>query len=458
MSNQLQITTDNKGTGFETVHDTKFNRARDAIMKFLKDNNTSLIDQAEWAKLKKWNDMAGDGPGDGWLVNHDRDVDNKDVELGKNKYGPPPKRADQSGQANIDSGGVNPALSANAEIQTGADQDLTPTFSQSSQTGNVFSITQDNSGWWITKTEPNGQTKKFKGPYKTDKEANKLAIGFANSTNSEYKPYEAPANSVINAPVPQSNAEDEKMKLQVKAATNKAIQAMIAAGKDNAVGRQKIFNDFEKQGWLEQLEFYKDDKDMRVLHSKFEGVKAGVPQWWMTDAEMQQQLGQQNNRSANNGEHLPAGVDNKEIEKIRNLAGVPSQTEPKPPATPTASDTKQDGQQTTGNAGAPAEKDPLKQEPNPASIEDIPSTGDVPERYKIQQTTDPNGKTQWEIIDSKNALTPVETVGTKDEAIKVANAKNNQAAKKSNGQQQIDQQHTDFTRLLKNAGLLKEFY
>jgi hypothetical protein len=54
MSNQLQITSDTKGTGFETVHDTKFNRARDAIMQFLKDNNTSLIDQAQADKFAKF--------------------------------------------------------------------------------------------------------------------------------------------------------------------------------------------------------------------------------------------------------------------------------------------------------------------------------------------------------------------------------------------------------------------
>jgi len=73
MSSQLQITSDTKGTGFETVHDTKFNRARDAIYQFLKDNNTALIDQAEWAKLKKWNDMAGDGPGGGDILNAPND-------------------------------------------------------------------------------------------------------------------------------------------------------------------------------------------------------------------------------------------------------------------------------------------------------------------------------------------------------------------------------------------------
>ena len=141
-------------------------------------------------------------------------------------------------------------------------------------------------------------------------------------------------------------------------------------------------------------------------------------------------------------------------------------------------------QSQTGNADAPAEVNPLNQEPNPPTNTDPTSTGDVPERYKIQQITDANGKTQWRVFDSKNALTPVKIVNTEDDAKKVANQLNTQAAKKSgvgsdssspvpvdasannnslknvinNAQQQLDQNSTNFTRLLKNAGLLKEFY
>lgn len=139
---------------------------------------------------------------------------------------------------------------------------------------------------------------------------------------------------------------------------------------------------------------------------------------------------------------------------------------------------------TTGNAGPPANKNQANQEPNPPTNTDPTSTGDVPERYKIQQITDANGKTQWRVFDSKNALTPVKIVNTEDDAKKVANQLNTQAAKKSgvgsdssspvpvdasannnslknvinNAQQQLDQNSTNFTRLLKNAGLLKEFY
>jgi hypothetical protein len=101
LSNQLQITSDTKGTGFETVHESKFNEARDAIMQFLKDNNTSLIDKAEWEKLKKWNDMAGDGPGGGDILNAPND-------RWKTKRKERTSSTSADGQADIDSGGSNP--------------------------------------------------------------------------------------------------------------------------------------------------------------------------------------------------------------------------------------------------------------------------------------------------------------------------------------------------------------
>jgi hypothetical protein len=428
MSAQLQITSDTKGTGFETVHDTKFNRARDAIYQFLKDNNTALIDQAEWAKLKKWNDMAGDGPGGGDILNAPNDRWKTKRKVGN-------KQSDQK-PSELQGQDVN-------DQSVGSWGTDTSSY-QGSERKYPHFIRQTAFGYDVYVQRPEGVEKVQGGPFKTEEAANEFARGRASKIIPDPRP-------PVTTPT-TGNGKSDESDLQDIQQLNTSAENMM-----NILTDQTKTDPEKKTAYNDWFNTY--DAEYQDLTQMLD--------YRQTSDELKKAINDLVQRQKN------------VINTYKNLYG------------------------STANAGPPSNVDHLNQTPNSGEItnQGTESTSDQGRRFIAVPYTGPHRKTSNDhvIKDRQNPNFKSDVYPNKESAEKVANSmekmpsafptandtdKNSPKSqakqtgvgsdgsapetvdqrKKGNipgldvARKKLDNSSTDFTRLLKNAGLLKEFY
>jgi len=382
MSSQLQITSDTKGTGFETVHDTKFNRARDAIYQFLKDNNTALIDQAEWAKLKKWNDMAGDGPGGGDILNAPNDrwktkrKDGSYIDTSPQRvdFGQQTSSTSADGQAGIDPGGPNPDQASSNDQSVGSWGTDTSNY-QGRERKYPHFIRQTDLGYDVYVQRPEGVAKVKGGPFKTEEAAKE----FARVRASEIIP--DPRPSVTNPILGNGKTDESDLKdiQQLNASAQRMLKMLndqIMKDPDKKIAYNNWFNIYDAE--------YQDLNSMLDYPKTSDELKTAI----------------------NNSLQIQKNV----IDKYKQLYG------------------------STANAGPPANKNQVAQQDG-----------------KIRNAA-PDSSLQDPVSQRRKVVIPTDKI-----TAELPDPKDDYEQYKKNLRKK-DNSSTDFTRLLKNAGLLKEFY
>jgi hypothetical protein len=274
------------------------------------------------------------------------------------------------------------AQPAEEPAAAGTDQDLRPSFSQSRPTGNVFSIAQDSQGWYVVKIGPKGKQYRMSQHYKDKTEAENSAKAKASSTNSKYEPYDD--NQTVDAPFGGSSSEQDDLKLisQWNTQADNLLNILNnpnSSDSDKKSASSKWMNGENINFLNELLDALTDPAQRQNMSDELQDAITKMHQKEKSINDIYKKLtGQQVT--------LPAGIDNKEIERIRNLAGVPSPTEPETQNTTkpeTQNTTKPETQNTT---------DPKKEVPVQAGVSSDSSSPAL--------TTQPalSPKTSWSVI------------------------------------------------------------
>jgi len=345
--------------------------------------------------------MAGDGPGGGDILNAPNDrwkTKRKDGSY----IDTSPQRVDFGQQTSSTSAdgqaGIDPG-GPNPDQASSNDQSVgswgTNTSNyQGSERKYPHFIRQTDLGYDVYVQRPEGVAKVKGGPFKTEEAAKEFARGRASEIIPDPRP------SVTNPILGNGKTDESDLKdiQQLNASAQRMLKMLndqIMKDTDKKIAYNNWFNTYDAE--------YQDLTAMLKYPKTSDELKTAI------------------NDSLQRQKNV--------INKYKQLYG------------------------STANAGPPSNVNNLNQAPNPGEITNPVQTGDVPAIYVVDKVTK-DEKTQYRVRNVQNELAPLSFYDTEAEANTAAAQKNKEAA---TANVQV-RNSTDFRRLLKNAGLLKEFY